>query len=129
MTQEYDNMAKNLLTDYATEISQFVLGVTDVEVIENIDTEQQIIVGQRTDSTKRIRVNNREAILHIELQLHDSTRKPMWARNAAYHGYLLVNISYLSTLTLFTFTQMRGETTQDSTNIVGKVMNISYNIR
>lgn len=89
MAQEYDNMAKNLLTDYATEISQFVLGVTDVEVIENIDTEQQIIIGQRTDSTKRIRVNNREAILHIELQLRDSTRKPMWARNAAYHGYLV----------------------------------------
>ncbi len=89
MAQDYDNMAKNLLTDYATDISQFVLGVTDVEVIENIDTEQQIIVGQRTDSTKRIRVNNQDAILHIELQLHDSTQKPMWARNAAYHGYLV----------------------------------------
>jgi len=89
MAQEYDNMAKNLLTDYATDISQFVLGVTDVEVIENIDTEQQIIVGQRTDSTKRIRVNKQEAILHIELQLRDSTQKPMWVRNAAYHGYLV----------------------------------------
>ncbi|MDE0484001.1 MAG: hypothetical protein OXI67_15595 [Candidatus Poribacteria bacterium] len=82
-------MAKNLLTDYATEISQFVLGVKDVEVLENIDTEQQTIIGQRTDSTKRIRVDNSEAILHIELQLRDSTHKPMWARNAAYHGYLV----------------------------------------
>ncbi len=89
MAQDYDNMVKNLLTDYATDISQFVLGVTDVEVIENIDTEQQIIVGQRTDSTKRIRVNNQDAILHIELHLRDSTQKPMWARNAAYHGYLV----------------------------------------
>ena len=89
MPQDYDNMAKNLLTDYATEISQFVLGVKDVEVLENIDTEQQTVIAQRTDSTKRIRVDNREAILHIELQLRDSTRKPMWARNAAYHGYLV----------------------------------------
>ena len=31
----------------ATEISQFVLGVNDVEVLENIDTEQQIVIGQR----------------------------------------------------------------------------------
>ncbi|RKU18949.1 hypothetical protein C6501_01985 [Candidatus Poribacteria bacterium] len=89
MPQNYDNMAKNLFTDYATQISQFVLGVKDVEVLENIDTEQQTIIGQRTDSTKRIRVDNREAILHIELQLRDSTHKPMWARNAAYHGYLV----------------------------------------
>lgn len=89
MAQNYDNMAKDLLTDFAADISQFVLGVNDVEVLENIDTEQQIIIGQRTDSTKRICVDNREAILHIELQLRDSTHKPMWARNAAYQGYLV----------------------------------------
>ena len=89
MAQDYDNMAKTLLTDYATDISQFVLGVPDVEVLENIDTEQQKIIAHRTDSTKRVRVNNHEAILHIELQLRDSTRKPMWARNATYHGYLV----------------------------------------
>ncbi len=89
MAQNYDNMAKNLLTDYATEISQFVLGVNDVEILENIDPDQQTIIGQRTDSVKRIRVDNREVILHIELQLRDSTHKPMWARNAAYHGYLV----------------------------------------
>ena len=89
MPQDYDNMAKNLLTDYATEISQFVLGMKDVEVLKNIDTEQQILIAQHTDSTKRILVDNREAILYIELQLRDSTHKPMWARNAAYHGYLV----------------------------------------
>ena len=89
MTQNYDNMAKNLFTDYAADISQFVLGVPDVEVLENIDTEQQLVIAHRTDSTKRVRVNDHEAILHIELQLRDSTRKPMWARNATYHGYLV----------------------------------------
>ena len=89
MAQDYDNMAKDLLTDHAIDISQFVLDVDDVEVIEDLDTEQQIIIAQRTDSTKRVRINNREAILHIELQLRDSTRKPMWARNAQYQGYLV----------------------------------------
>lgn len=89
MAQDYDNMAKDLLTDHATDISQFILGVDDVEVLEDLDVEQQIVIAQRTDSTKRVRINNREAILHIELQLRDSTRKPMWARNASYHGYLV----------------------------------------
>ena len=68
----------------------FVIGTNDdVQVIENIDTEQHLVVEQRTDSTKRIRINESEAILHIELQLRDSTFKPMWARNAAYYGYLI----------------------------------------
>ncbi len=89
MAQDYDNMTKDLFANHATDLSRFVLGVDDVEVLENLDTEQQTIIAQRTDTTKRIRVNNREAILHVELQLRNSTRKPMWARNAAYHGYLI----------------------------------------
>ena len=90
MAKDYDNMAKSILTDFATDISQFVIGTSyAVEVIENIDTEQHLVVEQLTDSTKRIRINEVEAILHIELQLRDSTFTPMWARNAAYHGYLI----------------------------------------
>ena len=89
MAQDYDNMTKDLFTNYATDISQFVLGVSDVEVLENLDTEQQTVIARRTDTTARIRVNDREAILHVELQLRDSTRKPMWARNAQYQGYLV----------------------------------------
>ncbi len=74
MAKDYDNMAKSILTDFATDISRFVIGTNDdIEVIENIDTEQQLVVEQLTDSTKRIRINESEAILHIELQLRDST--------------------------------------------------------
>ena len=61
----------------------------DVEVIADLDTEQQIVRAFRTDITKRIRFKTHEAVLHIELQLRDSTDKPMWARNAHYHGYLV----------------------------------------
>ena len=89
MAQDYDNFTKRLFTDYATDISQFVVGTDRVEVIADINTEQQIVIGQRTDSTKQVRIDGSEAILHIELQLRDSTHKPMWARNAAYHGYLI----------------------------------------
>ena len=89
MAQDYDNLTKDLFTDHATDLSRFVLGVANVEVLENLDTEQQRIIAQRTDTTKRIRVAGSEAILHVEFQLRSSTRKPMWARNTAYQGYLI----------------------------------------
>ena len=88
MAQDYDNMGKKLWADHAEDLSRFVLDINDVEVLADLDTEQQIIERQ-TDITKHIRINNHEAILHVELQLRDSTREPMWARNAQYQGYLV----------------------------------------
>ncbi|RKU36701.1 hypothetical protein C6496_12305 [Candidatus Poribacteria bacterium] len=88
MAQDYDNIGKKLWADHAEDLSRFVLDINDVEVLADLDTEQQIIERQ-TDITKRVRVNNQEAILHVELQLRDSTREPMWARNAQYQGYLV----------------------------------------
>ena len=82
-------MGKSLWTDHAVDLSRFVLGEEDVKVIENLDTEQQTPIARQTDITKRIRVSGYEAILHVELQLRDSTRQPMWARNAQYQGYLV----------------------------------------
>ena len=81
MAQYYDNMGKKLWADHAEDLSRFVLNTDEVEVLADLDTEQQIIERQ-TDITKRVRINNQEAILHVELQLRDSTDKPMWARNA-----------------------------------------------
>lgn len=89
MPQYYDNMGKNLWTDHAGDLTKFVLAVDDVEVLEHLDTEQQTITARHTDITKRIRINNHEAILHVELQLGESTDKPMWARNAQYQGFLV----------------------------------------
>ncbi|MXY28220.1 hypothetical protein F4Y59_08695 [Candidatus Poribacteria bacterium] len=88
MAQDYDNMGKKLWADYAEDLSRFVLNIDNVEVLADLDTEQQIIERQ-TDITKHIRINNHEAILHVELQLRDSTDSPMWARNAQYQGYLV----------------------------------------
>ena len=89
MAQDYDNLGKSLWADHAVDLSRFVLGEEDVEVIEDLDTEQQTVIARQTDITKRVRVNKQEVILHVELQLRDSTRKPMWARNAQYQGYLV----------------------------------------
>ena len=89
MAQDYDNIGKSLWTDHAEDLSRFVLGEENVEVLEDLDTEQQTVISRQTDITKRVLVNNQVVILHVELQLRDSTRAPMWARNAQYQGYLV----------------------------------------
>ena len=88
MAQDYDNIGKKLWVDHAEDLSRFVLDTDDVEVLADLGTEQQII-ERETDIIKRIRINGHEAILHVELQLRDSTDTPMWARNAQYQGYLV----------------------------------------
>ena len=88
MAQDYDNIGKKLWADYAEDLSRFVLDIDDVEVLADLDTEQQII-ERETDIVKQIRINGHKVILHVELQLRDSTDKPMWARNAQYQGYLV----------------------------------------
>ena len=89
MAQDYDNMGKNLWTEHADDLSRFVLGQDDVEVLEDLETEQQTVIARRTDITKLVQINGDKAILHVELQLRESTDKPMWARNAQYQGYLV----------------------------------------
>ena len=88
MAQDYDNIGKKLWADHAEDLSRFVLDANDVEVLGDLGTEQQII-ERETDIIKRIRINGHEVILHVELQLRDSTDTPMWARNAQYQGYLV----------------------------------------
>ena len=88
MAQDYDNIGKKLWADHAEDLSRFVLDTDNVEVLADLGTEQQII-ERETDIIKQIRINGHEAILHVELQLRDSTDKPMWARNAQYQGYLV----------------------------------------
>ena len=88
MAQDYDNIGKKLWADHAEDLSRFVLDTDNVEVLADLGTEQQII-ERETDIIKHIRINGHEAILHVELQLRDSTDTPMWARNAQYQGYLV----------------------------------------
>ena len=88
MAQDYDNIGKKLWADHAEDLSRFVLDADNVEVLADLGTEQQII-ERETDIIKQIRINGHDAILHVELQLRDSTDTPMWARNAQYQGYLV----------------------------------------
>ena len=86
--QDYDNIGKKLWADHAEDLSRFVLDTDNVEVLADLGTEQQII-ERETDIIKQIRINGHKVILHVELQLRDSTDTPMWARNAQYQGYLV----------------------------------------
>ena len=88
MAQDYDNIGKKLWADHAEDLSRFVLDTDNVEVLADLGTEQQII-ERETDIIKQIRINGHKVILHVELQLRDSTDTPMWARNAQYQGYLI----------------------------------------
>ncbi len=88
MAQDYDNIGKKLWADHAEDLSRFVLDTDNVEVLADLGTEQQII-ERETDIIKQIRINGHKVILHVELQLRDSTDTPMWARNAQYQGYLV----------------------------------------
>lgn len=46
MAQDYDNIGKNLLTDHAGDIARFTLEAGDVEVLEDLDTEQQTVIAR-----------------------------------------------------------------------------------
>ena len=96
MAQEYDTTGKDILNERINEIARFVLNVPDVEVLADLDTEQQLVRAFRTDITKRIRINTRDAVLHIELQLQDSTEKPMWAGTHTITDISSVSTKYLS---------------------------------
>ena len=52
MAQRYDTTGKDILNECINEIAQFVLNVSDVEVIADLDTEQQIVRAFRTDHYK-----------------------------------------------------------------------------
>ena len=119
MSQEYDTIGKDILNEQINEIARYVLNVPEVEVLADLDTEQQLVRAFRTDITKRVRLDNHEAVLHIELQLHDSTEKPMWARNAHYHGYLVGEHQIPVYSNVIIFTQTSVKTIQDTMRIVG----------
>ena len=130
MAQDYDNIGKSLWTDHAVDLSRFVLEQDDVEVLEDLDTEQQTVIARQTDITKRVRVNNQKAILHVELQLRDSTDTPMWARNAQYQGYLVgkYQMPVYSNVSYFHPTAGRNDTGRYAYNWSGYEYTLRYKV-
>ena len=54
MAQQYDTTGKDILNEQINEIAQFVLNVSDVQVLTDLDTEQQLVRAFRTDITKGV---------------------------------------------------------------------------
>ena len=84
--QRYDTVSKVLIHQNPEDWLQFSLGIPEAEVIEVLETEQPTIRSNRADSFIRANVRGEEAIVHLEIQTHDSREVPMPYRMAGYAG-------------------------------------------
>ena len=88
MAQHYDNAAKYVMLEYSQEFAEFMVGHSDITVLERLETEEPTIKTHQNDSTLKVQLPNETAILHTEVQA-DNSRKPMWSRVAGYNGFLI----------------------------------------
>ncbi len=83
---QYDTVSKDLIHQNPEDWIKFGLGISEVRVIQVIDTEQPTVRSNRADSFIQAEVNGRESIVHFEIQTRDSTETPMPRRIAGYAG-------------------------------------------
>ncbi len=88
MAQYYDNAVKYVMLGYSQEFAEFMVGHSDIKVLENLETEQPTIKSHQNDSTLKVQLHNETVIFHTEVQTDDS-RKAMWSRLANYNGFLI----------------------------------------
>ncbi len=88
MAQYYDNAIKYVMLGYSQEFAEFMVGHSDIKVLEKLETEQPTLKTHQNDSTLKVQLPNETAIFHTEVQTDDS-RKPMWSRLAGYNGFLI----------------------------------------
>ena len=85
---QYDISTKYLLLEHPKALIEYFLDRPNVEILEHLNTDQPTFKTHRGDSTTRIRIDDAEVIVHLEVQSGNSP-KPMWARLAAYCGFLI----------------------------------------
>lgn len=88
MAQYYDNAVKYVMLGHSQEFAEFMIGHSNITVLEKLETEQPTIKTHQNDSTLKVQLPDEMAIFHTEVQTTDS-RKPMWYRLAGYNGYLI----------------------------------------
>lgn len=88
MRQRYDNAAKFVSLGYPKPFTEHILQYPDLIVLEELATEQITFKTHYTDSTLKVQFPDEVAILHNEIQTHDS-REPMQFRFAGYSGFLI----------------------------------------
>ena len=88
MAQYYDNAAKYIMLEHSQEFAEFMVGHSNITVLEKLETTEPTLKSHQNDSTLKVQLNNETVILHTEVQTENS-RKPMWYRVAAYNGFLM----------------------------------------
>ena len=84
--RRFDTVSKTLIYQNPKDWAEFSLGITGVEVIQMVETEQPTVQANRADSFIHVNIGGKEGIVHLEMQTHDSTEIPMPYRMAGYIG-------------------------------------------
>ena len=83
---QYDIVSKSVIQQNPKDWVQFGLGISDVQFVQLLETEQPTVRSNRADSFMQAKVNDRDVIIHFEFQTRDSTEKLMPHRIAGYAG-------------------------------------------
>ena len=84
--RRFDTVSKTLIYQNPKDWAEFSLGITGVEVIQMVETEQPTVQANRADSFIHVNIGGKEGIVHLEMQTHDSTEVLMPYRMAGYIG-------------------------------------------
>lgn len=83
---QYDTVGKDIIRGDPNGFLRYCLDTENVEAIQILETEQPAVHWYRADSFIHANVEGEEAIVHVELQTHDSRQVPMPHRIAGYTG-------------------------------------------
>ena len=86
---DFDTISKYLIQHYPDDFVRFTFGRDDIEVLDVLDTEQPTVAARRTDSLLRVRLGDKEVLVHTEFQTTDRTDPPMPRRMVGYIGRLV----------------------------------------
>ena len=59
MAQHYDNAAKYIMLEYSQEFAEFVVGRSDVTVLEKLETEEPTLKTHQSDNTLKVQLDSR----------------------------------------------------------------------
>ena len=82
----FDSVSKSLVSIYPQDFLAFLLGHSEVQMLDLLNTEQPTVEAQVMDSLLRVQINGQEALAHCEFQTTDSTALSMPRRMAGYMG-------------------------------------------
>ena len=82
----FDSVSKSLISTYPHDFLAFLLGHSQVQMLDMLNPEQTTVETQVMDSLLRVQVNGQEALVHCEFQTTDSTALSMPLRMARYMG-------------------------------------------